>query len=90
MENQELPISHIHYHGWWWPGEAKSQGISSHDIGLIGQKVLGPRTLRVKVEQTALQEISRLETRANGRESYVRCLQACEKNFFYQFDYEFN
>ena len=23
------------YHGWWCPGEARSQGISSHDIDLV-------------------------------------------------------
>ena len=23
------------YHGWWWPGDARSQGISNHDIDLV-------------------------------------------------------
>ena len=34
-EDKDLPILHSQYHGCWYPGDARSQGISSHDIGLI-------------------------------------------------------
>ena len=29
MENKDL---HSQYHGCWWPGDARSQVISNHDI----------------------------------------------------------
>ena len=35
------------YHGCWCPGDARSQGISNHGIGLVKQRQLCPRTLRV-------------------------------------------
>ena len=35
MEDKELPALYMQYHGCWWPGDTRSQGISSHDIDLI-------------------------------------------------------
>ena len=32
---QNLPILHSQYHGYWFPGDVRSQGISSHDIELV-------------------------------------------------------
>ena len=35
-EHKELhPILHNRYHGCWWPGDARSQGISSNSIDLV-------------------------------------------------------
>ena len=31
----DLPVPHSLYHGPQWPGDAKSQSISSYDIDLI-------------------------------------------------------
>ena len=39
MEDDDLLILHSQYHGCWWPGYLKSQGINNHDI---------PRTFTVK------------------------------------------
>ena len=35
VENEDLFILCRQYHGCWWPGNARSQGISSNDIGLV-------------------------------------------------------
>ena len=35
MEAKEPIILHTQNHGCWWPGDAFSQGISSHGIGLV-------------------------------------------------------
>ena len=35
MEDKDLFILHSQYHGCWWPGDARSQDISSHDIHLV-------------------------------------------------------
>ena len=32
MEDEDLPSLHSQYHGCCWPGDARSQGISNHDI----------------------------------------------------------
>ena len=32
VEDKDLFILYIKYHGCWWPGNARSQGISSNDI----------------------------------------------------------
>ena len=45
---KDLPILHGQYHGCWWPGDARSQGIKKHNIGLVKPRELGPHTLRVK------------------------------------------
>ena len=34
-QDQDLNILHIQYHACWCPGDERSQGISSHDIGLV-------------------------------------------------------
>ena len=34
-ENKDTPISHCQCDGCWWPGDGRSQGISSHDIDFI-------------------------------------------------------
>ena len=33
--NRHLFILYSQYHGWWCPGDARSQGITSHDIDLL-------------------------------------------------------
>ena len=35
VEDEDLFILCRQYHGCWWPGNARSQGISSNDIGLV-------------------------------------------------------
>ena len=35
QENKNLLISHSQYHGCWWPGDNRSQGINSHGIDLV-------------------------------------------------------
>ena len=47
-EANDLPCLHSHYHGCWWPGDARSQGISNHDIDQVKPGQLAPRTLTVK------------------------------------------
>ena len=42
------PFQHSQYHGCWWAGDARHQGISNHDIDLIKPRWLSRRTLRVK------------------------------------------
>ena len=39
MEGMDLAILYNQYHGGWCPGDTRSQGISSHDIGLISQNI---------------------------------------------------
>ena len=34
LNDKKLVILHSQYHGCWWPGEARSQGISRHGIDL--------------------------------------------------------
>ena len=34
-------------HGCWYPGNAKSQGVSNHDIYCVEPNLFGPHTLRV-------------------------------------------
>ena len=34
MEDKDLFILHNQYHGYWWPGDARSQVISNHGIHL--------------------------------------------------------
>ena len=34
-EGKNLCVIHGQYHGCWWSGDVRSQGISSHDIGLV-------------------------------------------------------
>ena len=46
---QGLPILHNQYHGCWWPGDARSQGISNHDIYNVELDHFGPHTLTVKI-----------------------------------------
>ena len=48
VQDQDLPSLHSQYHGWWCPGDARSQGISNHDINLVKPRLLGPRMLMVK------------------------------------------
>ena len=35
MEDQGFFILQSQYHGCWWPGDRRNQGISSHDVGLV-------------------------------------------------------
>ena len=35
-------LFHSQYHGCWWPGDARSQSISSHGIDLIKPRLLDP------------------------------------------------
>ena len=35
MKDKDLFILHTQYHSCWWPGDARSPGISSHGTGLI-------------------------------------------------------
>ena len=35
MTNGDVFILYIQHHGYWCPGDAKSQGISSHDTDLL-------------------------------------------------------
>ena len=34
-QEKNICISHNQYHGCWWPGNVRSQGISSHGIDLL-------------------------------------------------------
>ena len=34
-QDKDLPTLHDQYHGCWWPGDARSQGISNHDFDLV-------------------------------------------------------
>ena len=47
MEDKHLPILHSQYHGCWWHGDARSQGISNHDIDQVNI-----RSQDIKVMQT--------------------------------------
>ena len=33
--DKELPSLLSWYHGFWWPGDARNQGVSNHDIDLV-------------------------------------------------------
>ena len=35
MEDKVFVVLQIRYHGCWWTGVTKSQGISSHDMDLV-------------------------------------------------------
>ena len=32
---KDIPIPYCHYHGSWWPGDTRNQGISIHDINPV-------------------------------------------------------
>ena len=40
MENKDLPILHSQYRDCWWPGNARSQHISSHATHLVWGSVI--------------------------------------------------
>ena len=42
MEYKDLFIQHSQYHGCWWPGDARSQVISSHGIDLVPMDYSSP------------------------------------------------
>ena len=46
MQDKDFPSLYGQYHGCWCPGVAISQGINSHDIGLVKQGQVGPWTLK--------------------------------------------
>ena len=35
LDDKELFIPHNQYHGCWWPGNIRSQGISNHGIDKV-------------------------------------------------------
>ena len=35
QKDKNLPNLHSQYHGWWCPGDVRSQDISSHDIDIV-------------------------------------------------------
>ena len=37
-KDKNIPISNSQYHSCWWPGDARSQSISIHDIDLVLQE----------------------------------------------------
>ena len=43
-----VPIVHCQYHGCRWPSDAKSQGISNHDIDYVEPDWFESRAFRVK------------------------------------------
>ena len=43
-KNIDLPTIHSQYHGYWWPGDARSQGISNRDTYYIEPAWFVPRT----------------------------------------------
>ena len=45
--DKNLSILQSQYHGYWCPGDARSQGISNHRIYYVQPDYFGPRTLRV-------------------------------------------
>ena len=45
-QNKAPFIPHSHY-DWWWPGDAKIQGISSHSTDTILRNLLKGFTLKV-------------------------------------------
>ena len=47
--DKDLFILHSQYHGCWWPGDARSQGISNHDIDLFLSEYSSFRAVRVKI-----------------------------------------
>ena len=49
MQDQDLHILHRQYHGCWYPGDVRSQGISSHGIDPSLTKIT--RSPHVKVYQ---------------------------------------
>ena len=54
LKGQDLPISHSQSRGCWWPGDARSQGINSHDNDPIKSRSLYPHTLEVKIAAIAI------------------------------------
>ena len=41
MDGEDLLIQQNQYHGCWWPGDARSHAINSHDIGLVRSEYSG-------------------------------------------------
>ena len=48
VPDNNLPILRCQYNGYWCPGEARSQGISSNGIQYVEPNLFGLRTFRVK------------------------------------------
>ena len=48
VEHKQLCILHIQYHGYWWPDDVRSKGISSLGVDLITQEYSAFTTRRVK------------------------------------------
>ena len=47
MQDKNLPILHSQYHGYCFPGDARSQRISNHDIDYVEPEWFHPCMLRV-------------------------------------------
>ena len=44
VEGKDLLILHTKYHGRWWPGDVRGQGINSHGIDLVLSQYSGSST----------------------------------------------
>ena len=47
LKHKDLHILSTQYHGYWWPGDARSQGISGNGIELVLQEYHSLNTRRV-------------------------------------------
>ena len=70
MQNKDSFIVHRQYHGSWWPGEARNQGISNHGIDQILTEYpgLGARKVRsvpcdFKDQVKSIEDVLRSPTR---------------------------
>ena len=48
MEEKYQPILHSQYHGGWCHGDARSQGISNHGIGLVHLEYCSSSNKKIK------------------------------------------
>ena len=62
LEDRDPFIMYIHYHCCWWPGDARSQGISNHGIDLVfpgPKRETAPVGLTIKEEHLCNRNIYR-------------------------------
>ena len=75
MEGKDQPILHNQCHGGWCPGDARSQGISSHSIGVVCPDYSGFSTRR-EMHDTA-SDTTYSGSRSCTSRGCVHCRSSC-------------
>ena len=76
QEGKYISISHIEYHGWWWPGNVRNQSISSYDTELDCPQSSTP--CMIGVVSLGTRSTPRAQTSATPNLGMWNSLASCE------------